>query len=84
MKLTYEQMRHLAQLGPSTSDRITVKNKKGHVLKPSVHKWHPSLKETRSTCMVEPQKQSHVHMASPFLTYPPPLSSRPLRRVGKR
>jgi 16S rRNA G1207 methylase RsmC len=33
MKLTYEQMRMLAQLGPA-NDRIIVKNRKGHIIKP--------------------------------------------------
>jgi hypothetical protein len=36
-KLTYEQMRVLAQLGQS-NDRIVLKNRKGQILKPAIHK----------------------------------------------
>ena len=40
----------LAQLGPS-NDRIVVKNKKGQILKPPIHKWDQSPKGTQSTSM---------------------------------
>ncbi len=58
MKLTYEQYRALAELGPS-NDRIVVKNRKGHILKPATHKWRPNnLGATQFTCMGAPQRPS--------------------------
>jgi hypothetical protein len=47
-KLAYDQMRHLADLG-SDGGRLTIKNKKGIVLKPTVKKWHQSQREMVST-----------------------------------
>ena len=92
MKLTYEQMRMLAQLGPS-NDRIVLKNKTGRLLKPPMSKWHQSLavasslgcaKGTQYTCMGAPQKPSHAPMESRSPTSPPASSLQlPLRR-GKR
>jgi hypothetical protein len=40
-KLTYEQMRQLSELG-DPSGRLTIKDKKGHVLKTPERKWHQS------------------------------------------
>ena len=63
MKLNYEQYRMLAQLGPS-NDRIVIKNRKGVILKPAVHKWHPRLKGMQYTCTEEPQRPFHAHTES--------------------
>ena len=55
MKLTYEQMRQLAQLGPS-NDRIILKNRKGQIIKPNV-KWDPNPQETRyMSSAVQPRR----------------------------
>ena len=83
MKLTYEQMRALAQLGPS-NDRILLKNKKGQILKPAIDKWHPNLKETRFTCMEEPRKRSHALTVSHSPISPPVSYSPLLRRPGRQ
>ena len=37
-KLSYEQMRHLAELGDG-SGKLTIKNRDGKVLKPAIKKW---------------------------------------------
>ena len=66
MKLTYEQYRMLAQLGPS-NDRIILKNKKGQIIKPSVNKWDQNLKETRFTSMAVPPKP----FLAPTVAYAP-------------
>jgi len=66
MRLTYEQMRQLAQLGPA-NDRIIVKNKKGQILKPPLHKCHQNqVGVTQFTSMAERPKPSHVLTGSPF------------------
>ena len=82
MKLTYEQYRMLAQLGPA-NDRIIVKNRKGHIIKPNV-KWDPNPKETRFTSMAVPPRPSHAHTENHSLTCLRPSSSPPLRPRGKR
>ena len=61
MKLTYEQLRHLAQLGPSSNDRIVLKNKKGQTLKTTIHKWDQSPNETRFTSLATPPRQLLHH-----------------------
>ena len=38
MKLTYEQMRHLAELGDGDS-KLTIKNKKGQVIRQTSKQW---------------------------------------------
>ena len=40
MKLSYEQLRHLASLG-DPSGQLTVKNRKGQVIRPSLKQWGP-------------------------------------------
>ena len=72
-KLTYEQMRHLADLG-SDGGRLTVKNKKGLVLKPTLKKWHQSPKATVFTFTGAQPTQSHALLAHPSLTYQPASS----------
>ena len=81
MKLTYEQYRMLAQLGPA-NDRIIVKNRKGHIIKPNV-KWDPNPKETRFTSMAVPPRPSHAHTENHSLTCLRPSSS-PLQRPAAR
>ena len=68
MKLTYEQMRHLAELGDGEG-RITLKNKKGVTLKPTLKKWHQSqtTKETKSMFLEAPQRQSLPRFAHQLL-----------------
>ena len=83
MKLTYEQMRMLAQLGPS-NDRIVVKNKKGRILKPLIHKWDQSPKGTQYTCMGAQPKPYHAPMESRSPIFPPASSSQLQRPRGKR
>ena len=82
MKLTYDQLRMLAQIG-STEGRIIVKNKKGHILKPPLGKWDHPPKETRSTCLEVQPKRSHAPTASHFLTCPHHSSLPHPRRVVK-
>ena len=50
MKLTYEQYRMLAQMGPA-SDKIVLKNTKGKILKSGIYKWDHPQKETKYMCM---------------------------------
>ena len=38
-KLTYEQMRSLADLGTVDSGKLTIKNKQGHVIRTPLRKW---------------------------------------------
>ena len=66
MKLTYEQYRMLASLGPS-NDRIIVKNRKGHIIKPNI-KWDQNehLKETRYMSSAVHPKPSHALTANPL------------------
>jgi hypothetical protein len=60
MKLVYEQLRLLSEIGDAHS-KITIKNKKGHVLRPTIKKW--GSKETKS-------------MSTPELLKPlPPLTA---------
>ena len=83
MKLTYEQMRTLAQMGPA-NDKIILKNKKGQILKSANYKWDHPQKETKSTFLEVQQRPSHALMVNRFLTCPPASSSRPPLRVEKR
>jgi len=82
MKLTYEQYRMLAQLGPS-NDRILLKNKKGQIIKPNV-KWDPNPKETRFTSMAMQPRPSPAPMESRSPICLPASSWRPRRPAGKR
>ena len=83
MKLTYDQLRQLSQIG-STEGRIIVKNKKGKILKPPLNKWDRPQKETRSTCLEVQPRPSHAPTASHFLTCPPASSSPRPQLRGKR
>ena len=82
MKLTYEQYRMLASLGPS-NDRIIVKNKKGHVIKPNI-KWDLNPKETRYMSSAVHPRQSPVHTASPLEISLHRCCLSHKQRVGKR
>ena len=62
MKLTYEQMRLLSEIG-DTHGKITIKNNKGHVLRPTIKKWG-NHKETKSMSTPELQRPFHVPMVS--------------------
>ena len=81
-KLTYDQMRHLADLG-TDGGRLTIKNKKGLVLKPTLKKWHQSQKATAFMFSAGPPTQSHAPSAHPSLTCQPASSSPHLRPRGK-
>ena len=75
MKLTYEQLRMLAQLGPA-NEKIVLKNRKGQTVKPAIDKWHlNNLKETRFTSLGAPPRPSPAPSESPFQTSRAPSSS---------
>ena len=76
MKLTYEQMRLLSEIGDAHS-KITIKNKKGHVLHPTIKKW--GNKETKSMSTPELQRPYHVPMVSHSPIYPQVFCSVPPR-----
>ena len=82
MKLTYEQMRTLAQMGPA-NDKIILKNKKGQILKSANYKWDHPQKETKSMCLEVQQRPSHVPRVNHLLTFPHPSSLPPLRLQGR-
>jgi hypothetical protein len=84
MKLTYEQMRMLAQLGPA-NDRIIVKNKKGHIIKPNI-KWDQNerLKGTRYSFSAMQPRPSPAPSGSLCPVYQATSSSFRRRGVGKR
>ena len=82
MKLTYEQYRMLAQLGPA-NDRIVVKNRKGHIIKPNV-KWDLNPKETRFSSSAMQPRPSPAHSGNPSLTCLHPSYSPLQRPRGKR
>ena len=64
MKLSYEQLRHLASLGDS-SGQLCVKNRKGQVLRPNLKQWGPKTpKEMPYTSTKEPQRPCPVPMDS--------------------
>ncbi len=81
MKLTYEQMRLLSEIG-DTHGKITIKTKKGHVLRPSIKKWG-NHKETKSMFTPELQKPYHVPTVSHSPICPPASCSVPPRQVGR-
>ena len=84
MKFTYEQLRHLASLG-DPSGQLTVKNRKGKVVRPTVKTWgHETPKAMHSMSTREPQKQSHAHTAHPLQTYQRASSLQLQRPQGKR
>ena len=86
-KLTYEQFRHLASLG-DPSGQLTIKNRKGKVVRPTVKTWGPKTpKENTAThymSTTEPQRQCPVPMASHSQTYQQASSLRPRRPAAKR
>lgn len=67
-KLTYDQMRHLADLG-TDGGRLTIKNKKGVVLKPTLKKWHQSQKAMVFTFTAGPPTQPPLLTGNPSLTF---------------
>ena len=83
VKLSYEQMRQLSEIGEG--GKLAIKNRDGKVLRPTLKKWHQSQtqKETKSTSILGLQKRSPAPMGNPS-----PIclqvSSLPLRRpVGR-
>ena len=85
MKLSYEQMRMLSEIG-DPGGRVVVKNRAGKVLQPALKKWgrNASPKETPSMCMAGQQKPSHAHMGSHLQTCPQVSSWPLLRPRGRR
>ena len=83
MKLTYEMLRHLSTMD-AAGGKVVLKNRKGHVLKPALKKWHQSPKETRSTSTMVPQRPSHAPMENHSQTCPLRFCSQPLRRPVKQ
>jgi len=61
MKLTYEQMRHLAELGDGPG-KLTIKNRAGKVLRPALKKWGEIPKETGYMSSAGPPRQNHAPM----------------------
>ena len=61
-KLTYEQMRHLAEIGDGPG-KHTIKNRDGKVLQPKVKKWGTSSKTTMPSlgCTTVPINGSYHH-----------------------
>ena len=82
MKLTYEMLRRLSEI--DDGGKLVIKNRKGHVLKPALKKWHQSPQETRFTSTMVPQRPSHALMENHSQTSPLRFSSQPLQRPGKR
>ena len=71
MKLSYEQLRHLASLG-NPSGQLTVKKRKGQVIRPSLKQWGPkNPKEMPYTSTKEPQRPAIPRPANKS----PPCSS---------
>ena len=63
MKLTYEQMRRLSDI--DEGGHLTIKDKKGHLVKKGLQKCHPSPMEAqRSQCSLTPHLLSHALMES--------------------
>ena len=48
VKLTYEQMRHLSELG-NHPDKLTITNRHGKVLRPTMKKWTTASTPTAHT-----------------------------------
>ncbi|NDD65951.1 MAG: hypothetical protein EBZ36_18545 [Acidobacteria bacterium] len=83
MKLTYEQMRQLSEIGDGPG-KLTI-TKDGKVLRPIQKKWGPSqtTKETGFMCMAARQRPSHALTANHSQTSPQ-ASSLPLRRPREK
>ena len=82
-ELTYEQMRHLSEIGEA-SGRLVLKNRKGVILKKQINKWDLSPLGTKSTSMVGEQKHTPASMGSHFLTCQPVSSLQHQRPRVKR
>ena len=82
MKLTYEQMRLLSEIGDAHS-KITIKNKKGHVLRPTIKKWG-NHKETKSKSSPELLRPFHAPMVSHSPICPHHFCSQHPQLAGKR
>ena len=61
MKLTYEQMRSLADLGAADPGKLTIKNKHGHVVHTPLKRWTngPMLHAWTSVPINGPQGSKH-------------------------
>ena len=81
MKLTYEQMRLLSEIGDAHSG-VTIKNKKGHVLRPTIKKW--GSKETKSMSTPELLKPFPQCTVSHSLISLHPICSQRQPRRGKQ
>ena len=51
-KLTYDQMRNLADIGAADPGKVVLKNKKGHVLQQPVRRWTKGMPQTCSTVAI--------------------------------
>ena len=60
-------MRLLSEIG-DTHSKITIKNRKGHVLRPTIKKW--GNKDGKSMSTQEPLKLFHAPMVSHSPIYP--------------
>ena len=67
MKLTYDQMRLLSEIG-DPHGKITIKNTKGHILRANIKKW--GNKDGKSTFTQEPQRPFPAPMVSHSPIYP--------------
>jgi hypothetical protein len=81
MKLTYEQMRLLSEIG-DTHSKMTIKDKKGHVLRPTIKEW--GNKDEKSMSSPEPQRPFPAPLVSRSPIYPQASCSQHPLRVAKR
>jgi hypothetical protein len=83
VKLTYEQMRRLSELGED-GGALNIKNRHGETLKPALKKWGNPYPTTGYTSMMVRQRPSRAPLASPSQTYPRRSSSQRRRPRAKR
>ena len=84
MKLTYEQMRLLSEIG-DTHSNVTIKSRKGHVLRAPIKKWgNKDGKDGKSMSSPEPQRPFHAPMVSHSPIYPQASCLQHPRLAGKR
>ena len=83
MKLTYEQMRQLSELGGPTT-KVVIKNRKGQVIRPREKKWGPSPQAMKSKSMGGLLRPSLAHSENPSQIYQLPSSSQHLQLRGRR
>ena len=85
VKLTYEQMRRLAEVGDGPQN-LSIKNRDGKVLRPTLKKWglNATPKETKSMCTAVPPKQNHAPMGNHSPTCLHPSSCALPQRPGRR